>query len=124
MCLERAHDYAKRIPMAFDKWVEFGYPNSDPTIDRDVNQKTDQAINAILPKVFRCTECGKYRLIQSLDKEIDAAFFICLENPDQVSDNPPRVTQGQIQRCQIVFRPTICLTPRQALIVQFTSPMI
>lgn len=83
LCLERAHDYAKRIPMSFEKWVEFGYPNSDPSIDRDVNQKTDQAVNAILPKVFRCTECGKYRLIQSLDKEIDAAFFICLENPDQ-----------------------------------------
>ena len=72
--------------MEFEKWNTFGYPNSDPLIDRDATAETEKEVNKALPKVYRCTECGKYRQIDGeTNKEIDAAFFICMENQDQVS---------------------------------------
>ena len=88
ICLERAQDYTKRVRLDFEKWCSFGYPNSDPTIERDSNPATDKQVNLALPRVYRCTECGKFRLInfELLNgKEIIPELFICMENPDTVS---------------------------------------
>ena len=71
--------------MEFEKWQSFGYPNSDAWIERDQAAASEKEVNKALPRVYRCTECGKYRQIDAdSNKEIDAAFFICMENQDQV----------------------------------------
>ena len=61
-----------------------------------INEEIERRWNKALPKVFRCTECGKYRLIEDFDKmkELDAAFFTCQDNPDSVS---------HFQRKKIIF---------------------
>ena len=87
LCLERAREYSKRIHFEFDKWLKFGYTNSNPDLLPVINEEIERRWNKALPKVFRCTECGKYRLIEDFDKmkELDAAFFTCQDNPDSVS---------------------------------------
>ena len=70
--------------MEFEKWESFGYPNSDPTIERNENDKSTKHVENSLPKLYRCTECGKFRQVTTDKQTIDAEFFICMENQDKV----------------------------------------
>ena len=87
LCLERAREYSKRIYFEFDKWSKFGYTSSNPDLLPVMSEEIERRWNKALPKVFRCTDCGKYRLIEDYDKMkgLDAAFFTCVDNPDPVS---------------------------------------
>lgn len=84
LCVERAHDYQKRVRFEFVKWCSFGYPTSDPSMSRESTPETNKAVHLALPRYFRCSEdnCGKYRRIMSHTEEINPAFFICMENKD------------------------------------------
>ena len=87
ICLERAQDYAKRVHIEFDKWNKFGYESSYPELLPTGDPDSERALNDALPKVFRCTVCGKFRAILDFEKleSIDPAFFVCSDNPDPVS---------------------------------------
>ena len=87
ICLERAQDYAKRVHIEFDKWNKFGYESSYPELLPTGDPDSERALNDALPKVFRCTVCGKFRAIVDFEKleSIDPAFFVCSDNPDPVS---------------------------------------
>jgi len=84
ICLERAQDYAKRVHIEFDKWNKFGYESSYPELLPTGDPDSERALNDALPKVFRCTVCGKFRAIVDFEKleSIDPAFFVCSDNPD------------------------------------------
>ena len=100
ICLERAQDYAKRVHIEFDKWQKFGYESSYPELLPAGDPDSEKALNDALPKVFRCTVCGKFRAIVDFEKleSIDPAFFVCSDNPDQVS----RIFMGSLAPSELL----------------------
>ena len=105
ICLERAQDYAKRVHIEFDKWQKFGYESSYPELVPAGDPNSEKALNDALPKVFRCTVCGKFRAIVDFEKleSIDPAFFVCSDNPDQVSRDS-RIVGPSYRSSPLVFR--------------------
>ena len=86
-CLERAREFQRRISFEFEKWAKFGYTNSNPDLEPILNDEIERRLCRACPKVFRCTECGKYRAIEDYDTltKIDPAFFTCSDSNDKVN---------------------------------------
>ena len=92
-CLERAREFQRRISFEFEKWAKFGYTNSNPDLEPILNDEIERRLCRACPKVFRCTECGKYRAIEDYDTliKIDPAFFTCSDNNDKVGFISPLI---------------------------------